>query len=880
MSNSESAALLDMMSGEPMKAGDLDFYALLRRKTGEGSIFFNKQRAVIFDVDALGTLRQQLLDTMGTRRAMGVLSRFGYTHGYKDAQILGQNFEWETEAEWLGAGPTIYSLAGMAQATVETIEFDRQTGSFLMKGSWQNSFEAKEHLKQYGPALHPVCWSLTGYASGYGSAFFGQELLAIETACVGQGDDCCRWEIRPIDQWGDQAKLYLEALQPMDRAEQQISASTDALDALPQSVYRVDRQGRVTYGNKAYLNAIGMSLEECLGKTAYDFFPRELADKYTADDRWVMETGKTIDVVESHEAPTTGQTSYVHTVKVPARDSSGQIVGVQGIFWEVTERIKTEQALAKRATELETVAEVSVAASTILDTQKLLQTVADLTKNRFNLYHAHIYLLDQAGDTLKLAAGAGDIGRQMVSKGWSIPLNRAQSLVAHTARSRKGIIVNDVRQHPDYFQNPLLPHTRSELAVPMLVGHQLLGVLDVQADTPNYFTEAELRIQSTLANQVAAAIRNVRLFENVVQARKETEELLREAQISQQLTQSLAGALGINEVANAFLHACTRLLGFDYAIFSLVDEQAQRVKAIKGMNVTDDHIERANHPLDSDDIMADIIRTGQTEIITGWDPRFDPENFEAEGMADWGMKVFTPIALRDEHIGLVEVGFNKNVDETIQDSQIKLLRSLIDQTAVSLESARLYSQTQTALAEAEAAQRRYTVQAWEAYRSRDILRSVEKVNQEEETPAYDLQAEIKQAVTAKQTVVVGTAPERQADGGRQESIKKDCGGVVVPLTVRDEVIGVIGLQENDPAKTWSDEEIALVQAIAEQIAQAAENIRLLDDSQQRAAREQRVNEIGDKIQAAQSLEEALQIAVKEVGLSLKAPQTTVKLTVK
>lgn len=72
----------------------------------------------------------------------------------------------------------------------------------------------------------------------------------------------------------------------------------------------------------------------------------------------------------------------------------------------------------------------------------------------------------------------------------------------------------------------------------------------------------------------------------------------------------------------------------------------------------------------------------------------------------------------------------------------------------------------------------------------------------------------------------------------------------------------------------------MVEAIAEQIAQAAENIRLLDETQSRAARERRVNEIGEKIQAAQSLEEALQIAVKEVGLSLKTPQTTVRLEAK
>ena len=91
---------------------------------------------------------------------------------------------------------------------------------------------------------------------------------------------------------------------------------------------------------------------------------------------------------------------------------------------------------------------------------------------------------------------------------------------------------------------------------------------------------------------------------------------------------------------------------------------------------------------------------------------------------------------------------------------------------------------------------------------------------------------------------------------------------------------MLGLQEIDTTRHWTPEEISLVEAVAEQMAQAAENLRLLDETQRRAAREQRVNEIGTKIRAAHSLEEALQIAVREVGLSLSAPQTSVRLKVK
>jgi hypothetical protein len=116
----------------------------------------------------------------------------------------------------------------------------------------------------------------------------------------------------------------------------------------------------------------------------------------------------------------------------------------------------------KRARQLQTVAEVSTATSTILDTAILLQQVVDLTKESFGLYHAHLYLLNEAGDTLVLKAGAGEVGRQMVAQDWSISLAAKQSLVAQAARNRRGKIANKVQADPDWLPNPLLPDTRAE----------------------------------------------------------------------------------------------------------------------------------------------------------------------------------------------------------------------------------------------------------------------------------------------------------------------------------------------------------------------------------------------------------------------------------
>jgi GAF domain-containing protein len=150
----------------------------------------------------------------------------------------------------------------------------------------------------------------------------------------------------------------------------------------------------------------------------------------------------------------------------------------------------------------------------------LLQEVVDLTKERFGLYHAHVYMLDDQGKNLVLAAGAGEAGRIMVAEGRSIPLDREQSLVARAARERKGVTVNDVTQAPDFLPNPLLPNTRSELAVPMIVGDNLIGVFDIQSDQVGRFTESDIHIQSTLASLVGTSIQNVRTFE---QSQKQAE---------------------------------------------------------------------------------------------------------------------------------------------------------------------------------------------------------------------------------------------------------------------------------------------------------------------------------------------------------------------
>ncbi|MCA9922290.1 MAG: GAF domain-containing protein [Anaerolineales bacterium] len=204
--------------------------------------------------------------------------------------------------------------------------------------------------------------------------------------------------------------------------------------------------------------------------------------------------------------------------------------GKEAVFtvWrDITVRKQAQSIIAKRAAELQTVAEMSTAVAVTQDVAQLLQETADLTKERFQLYHAHIYLLSTQRDVLVLTAGAGAVGRQMVVEHRQIALNQERSLVAQAARTRQGVIENDVRGNPAFLPHPLLPNTRAEMAVPMIVGGQVIGVLDVQSDVVDRFTEQDVMIQTTLAAQIGVALENARSFEKAQTAVTNLNELTR-----------------------------------------------------------------------------------------------------------------------------------------------------------------------------------------------------------------------------------------------------------------------------------------------------------------------------------------------------------------
>ena len=117
------------------------------------------------------------------------------------------------------------------------------------------------------------------------------------------------------------------------------------VESLPQNIIRKDAQGRFIFANQKFCQSIGRTAEELLGRTDFDFFPMELAGKYHRDDLRVMATRENLDTVEAYQTPQ-GDKLFVHVIKTPLYDAQGKVVGIQGIFWDVTQRKRIEEALA------------------------------------------------------------------------------------------------------------------------------------------------------------------------------------------------------------------------------------------------------------------------------------------------------------------------------------------------------------------------------------------------------------------------------------------------------------------------------------------------------------------------------------------------------
>lgn len=309
------------------------------------------------------------------------------------------------------------------------------------------------------------------------------------------------------------------------RAEEALATDRNLLrtliDTVPDALYAKDAEGRVLICNQSDAQIRGAkSPDDAVGKTDFDFYPPDIAERYWADDLTVLQTGQPLIDREEYNWLQNGVQRWALTTKVPVRDSSGQVVGLAGVGRDITTRRQIEaergqllEQMRVRANELATVAQVSRQVTTILDMDPLLQTVVDLVRHNFDFYNVQVFLCDNAAAELVMVADNSDMGPFLMKSGMiRIPMAFEGSVVARAAHTREIVIVNNLLESGNFLPNPLLPHTRSEAAIPMIVGDNLVGVLNIEDDKVDRFSSDDNAVLATLAAQVAIAIENARRF--------------------------------------------------------------------------------------------------------------------------------------------------------------------------------------------------------------------------------------------------------------------------------------------------------------------------------------------------------------------------------
>ncbi len=182
-----------------MNAEELHHDELLELAPDAGVIRFAGQRALLLDAVAMGLLRKYLVENFGLTAARAVLTQFGFAHGWRMAEAMEAEFQWDSKLEWRHAGLRIHMLEGLFEIKPGSHDPTSKHGAMLV-----GSYEAEQHLLHFGQADAPVCWTICGLTSGYASRTSGAEIYVLEDRCMGKGDAGCHLIGRTRQEWGDE----------------------------------------------------------------------------------------------------------------------------------------------------------------------------------------------------------------------------------------------------------------------------------------------------------------------------------------------------------------------------------------------------------------------------------------------------------------------------------------------------------------------------------------------------------------------------------------------------------------------------------------------------------------------------------------------------
>lgn len=301
-------------------------------------------------------------------------------------------------------------------------------------------------------------------------------------------------------------------------------------------------------------------------------------------------------------------------------------------------------------TVLENIVDISQVTSQLLDMDVLMNRSVDLIRERFGVYHAQIFIVDENREYANLVASTGDIGKRLLARGHRLAVG-SQSVIGRVTQVGEAVIARDTDRDTVHAMNELLPDTRAELALPMNDERRIIGALDVQSDRANAFSESDIKALQVLANQIAVTIRNARLFEVQETNIDENKRLFFEAQARLRDIERLNRQL-TRQAWERYLH----------------ESQADRGVTIDG--------HRTHTNAEWTPNMADAVRGRRPTTIA------DGEQHT----------VAVPIMLRNEVLGAIEV----QVGEVTDADFTEMVEAVAQRLAVALENIRLFEEAQEA----------------------------------------------------------------------------------------------------------------------------------------------------------------------------------------
>ncbi len=350
----------------------------------------------------------------------------------------------------------------------------------------------------------------------------------------------------------------------------------------------------------------------------------------------------------------------------------------------------------RRAALLQAAAKVSRQVISILDPDQLLERVVDIICDEFGFYYAGVFLLDEAGEWAVLRTGRGEAGAAMVSAGHKLRVGGI-SMIGTATGQRRALIALDVGEEPVHFKNPYLPLTRSEMALPLAVGERVIGALTVQSIEEAAFTEDDITSLQSMADQLAVALENARLYAQNRFVLRQAERRYHLLDAASKVGKRVTSILDLDRLLKETVDIICDEYGFYYAGVFLLDETKEWAVLRTGRGDAGARMVTAGHKLKVGGISMIGTATGQRRALIALDVGEEPVHFKNPYLPLTRSEMALPLAVGEKVIGALTV---QSMEESaFTEDDITSLQSMADQLAVALSNAQLLRDLEAAHAE-------------------------------------------------------------------------------------------------------------------------------------------------------------------------------------